>query len=131
MIKKLVGLVVIIAILAIGVVAFGSSNTKNPNSTSAIKQPSVVAITNSSQANNINKPTMTQKSQNKVSPAEAQKIANRYILEPGAVAGTPKLIKQNTQMVYLVPVIMNGKQVGEIYIDAQTGKNLGGAGGAP
>jgi len=24
---------------------------------------------------------------------------------------------------------MNGNQVGEIYIDAQTGKNLGGAGG--
>jgi hypothetical protein len=28
-----------------------------------------------------------------------------------------------------VPVLLNGKKVGEIYIDAQTGENMGGAGG--
>jgi len=132
MMKKLIGLVVIIAILAVGVFAFGSSNTKNPNSTSAIKQPNVVAInTNNHNTKNTNNTTTTQNSQTKISPSEAQKIANKYILQPGATAGTPKLIKQNTKMVYIVPVIMNGKQVGEIYIDAQTGQNLGGAGGAP
>jgi uncharacterized membrane protein YkoI len=133
MIKKLFGLVIIIAILAVGVFAFGSSDTtKNPNSTSTIQQQNVAAInTNSNPSNPSNNPTTTQNSQTKVSSAEAQKIADKYILQPGAAAGTPKLIKQDTKLVYIVPVIMNGKQVGEIYIDAQTGQNQGGAGGAP
>lgn len=48
-----------------------------------------------------------------------------------ATAGTPSLVKQDNKMVYVVPVIDNGNNVGEIDIDAQTGANLGGAGGSP
>ncbi len=67
----------------------------------------------------------------KVSSSEAKKIAQSYIKQEGAVAGTPRLVKMNGKTVYLVPIEMNGKAVGEIYIDPITGKNLGGAGGAP
>jgi uncharacterized membrane protein YkoI len=67
----------------------------------------------------------------KISSSEAKTIAKKYIVQQGATAGTPKLTTSNGKQVYLVPIIMNGNQVGEIYIDPQTGANLGGAGGAP
>jgi uncharacterized membrane protein YkoI len=67
----------------------------------------------------------------KITSSEAKTIASKYILQDGATAGTPKLTTYGSTKAYLVPVMMNGNQVGEIYIDAQTGANLGGAGGAP
>ena len=85
--------------------------------------------------NNIQKTTSnnTQSTNNQkanfISPEQAQKIAQTYIEEPGAVAGTPKLIDINGMQVYIVPVLMNGTTVGEIHIDATTGQNVGGAGG--
>lgn len=66
-----------------------------------------------------------------ISSSEAKYIAQDFIEEPGAVAGTPKLVKMNDNLTYVVPVILNGETVGEIYIDPETGKNVGGAGGAP
>lgn len=66
-----------------------------------------------------------------ISVAKAQEIAQKYIEEPGAKAGTPKLTGADGKKVYIVPVMLNGEQVGEIEIDALTGENLGGAGGAP
>ena len=66
-----------------------------------------------------------------ISPTEAQKIAEKYIKEEGAVPGTPKLLKENGKKVYIVPVIDNQKNVGEIHLDAMNGKNLEGCGGAP
>ena len=65
----------------------------------------------------------------KVTSSEAKIIAQRYIEEPGASAGEPVLKELNGKQIYIVPVMMNGDQVGEIYIDPQTGENLGGAGG--
>lgn len=67
----------------------------------------------------------------KISSSQAKSIAQKSILQEGAYAGTPKLITSNGKKIYVVPVILNGKQVGEIYVDPQTGENLGGAGGAP
>jgi len=68
----------------------------------------------------------------KISASEAKSIVqNNYIEQDGAKAGTPKLTTMNGEKVYVVPIIYNGKQAGEIWIDAQTGKNIGGAGGAP
>jgi len=67
----------------------------------------------------------------KISSTKAKEIAQSYIQEPGAVAGTPKLIRINGDLVYMVPVLLDNKQVGEIYIDPETGENVGGAGGAP
>ncbi len=75
--------------------------------------------------------TSTNTVQTTISSAEAQKIASAYILVISAKAGTPKLVDQNGRLLYIVPVVMNKINVGEIDIDAHTGKNLGGAGGAP
>ncbi len=68
----------------------------------------------------------------KISSTQAKSIVQKnYIQQDGAVAGTPKLVTNNGDTYYIVPIKMNGKTQGEIYIDAQTGKNIGGAGGAP
>jgi len=64
-----------------------------------------------------------------ISKEEAKRIAQQYIEEPGAVAGEPVLVNYNGKLVYIVPILLNGERVGEIYIDAKTGQNLGGAGG--
>lgn len=66
-----------------------------------------------------------------ITEEEAKNIALKYIDEPGAVAGTPELKILGGEQVYVVPVLLNKTVVGEIHIDPQTGKNVGGAGGAP
>lgn len=66
-----------------------------------------------------------------VGPSEAQSIAQKYIKEEGAKAGTPRLVTIGGEPVYVVPIEKNGKIVGEIHIDPITGKNIGGGGGAP
>ena len=124
MIKKIiVGLVVLVAVLGIGFATYG--NTKNNNTTSN----STLNVVNQNTTNNNTNTTST--SQNKITSSEAKKIADNYINSPGATAGTPTLVKQDSKYVYIVPVIDNGKNVGEIDIDATTGANLGGAGGSP
>ena len=64
-----------------------------------------------------------------ISPAEAQEIAAQYIEQAGATAGTPDLVSQYGKELYIVPVMLNNTNVGEIDIDANDGSNLGGAGG--
>ena len=64
-----------------------------------------------------------------ISPAEAQQIAAKYIEQAGATPGSPNLVSQNGKKVYIVPVMLNNTNVGEIDINAQDGSNLGGAGG--
>ncbi|MGB4362709.1 MAG: PepSY domain-containing protein [Methanothermobacter tenebrarum] len=66
-----------------------------------------------------------------VSPSEAQNIAEGYIKEEGATAGTPRLVTIGGEPVYVVPIEKDGKIIGEIHIDPVTGKNIGGGGGAP
>ena len=66
-----------------------------------------------------------------VSPSEAQNIAQGYIKEEGAKAGTPRLVNIGGEPVYVVPIEKDGKIIGEIHIDPVTGKNMGGGGGAP
>jgi uncharacterized membrane protein YkoI len=125
MIKKLVvTIVVIVAILGIGFAAYNSTNTKNSATTTT-------PATDKVSVNVKNTTSNTNNQQTNISPAAAEKIALKYIEISGATADTPKLVKQDGNLVYIVPVINNGKNVGEIYIDANTGKNLGGAGGAP
>lgn len=60
-----------------------------------------------------------------ISASKAKNIASGYIEEGSA--GTP--YKSGNQ--WIVPVIVNGKRAGAIYINAQTGANEGGEGGAP
>ena len=123
MIKKaIVAIVVIVAAAAIVFAAAGNTNhTNSTNSVNAENQQNLSASSG----------TSDNSSKTKISSAEAQKTAQKYIDVQGATAGTPKLIKINGQYIYAVPVIDNGTNVGEIDIDAVTGKNVGGAGGAP
>lgn len=67
----------------------------------------------------------------KISSDKAKSIAQESIEQPGATAGTPQLKTMNGKKVYVVPVMEGGKQVGEIWVDPETGENIGGAGGAP
>ena len=67
----------------------------------------------------------------KITADQAKSIAQESIEEPGATTGTPTLTTINGTKIYIVPVMENGVQVGEFEIDAQTGKIIGGAGGAP
>jgi hypothetical protein len=68
---------------------------------------------------------------NGISSSKARSISNKYIDEPGASSGSPKLVNIGGKDTYVVPVESNNKNVGEIYIDPETGENIGGAGGAP
>jgi Flp pilus assembly protein TadG len=143
MIKKaIIALIFILAIVGLAFAA-NSMNTKNStnttnstinttntttnttNSTNPFKQINVTATKNTSLISQKNKTLYT------ISPAEARNIADTYIQVSGAIAGTPKLVYQSNKLVYIVPVMENGTNVGEIDIDAQNGHNLGGAGGAP
>ena len=125
MIKKtLITVVVIVAILGIVFAAYGNNNTKNSTNTSNSTNPQKVIDKVNKTTNNNNSPTT-------ITPTEAQKIAKTFIKVSGATAGTPKLVNQEGTLMYIVPVINNNTVVGEIDIDAKTGKNLGGAGGAP
>lgn len=118
--KSIIAIVVIVAAAAL-VFAAGSADQNNSagNSDQETQQNSA---DNGSTSNNTDDQTT-------ISAAKAKTIAEKYIEEPGASAGTPTLSKQDGKLVYTVPVILNGENVGEIDIDAQTGKNLGGAGG--
>lgn len=125
MIKK--SIIVILAIVAaVGIVfaAYGGDGNDNSTNNSVDQQKQQNNQINNS--SNLNTSTTTV-----ISALKAQEIAQKYIEEPGAKAGTPKMINVNGKKVYNVPVMLNGEQVGEIELDAQTGKNLGGAGGAP
>lgn len=64
----------------------------------------------------------------KISSEEAKNIAKKYINQSGATPGEP-LLKTEGDKVYIVPIIVNGNNAGEIFIDAQTGENKGGIGG--
>ena len=63
-------------------------------------------------------------------PEEAKIIAQKYIKEPGASAGKPELKNLSGKLIYIIPVTLNNKIVGEIYIDPEKGENVGGAGDA-
>lgn len=64
-----------------------------------------------------------------INEEEAQVIASRYIEEPEAIAGIPRLKEVSEELViYIVPILVNDIPKGEIHINSETGENLGGAG---
>jgi len=132
MMKKIIVAVLVVAAVSGFVYAThgntSSNNTTNNSTTLGTQQTQ--QINNTTQNPNSNTSTKTS-TKTAISSAEAMKIANGYIQVSTATAGTPSLVKQDNRMVYIVPVIDNGTNVGEIDIDAQTGANLGGAGGSP
>jgi uncharacterized membrane protein YkoI len=124
MIKKSIPvLLVVVAVLGVALVAYGFPNSKNTTISTNSNQPANVLVSNTT--NN----TTAKNADNVISSEEAKKIASNYIEQSGATAGTPQLVNQDGKKVYVVPVIYNGTNAGEIDIDALTGQNLGGAGG--
>ena len=86
------------------------------------------------QSNSNNKRSNTKKyttSKVNVKTFNSQSIARKYIEEPNAKAGKPERYNIGGKCTDVVPVLLKGKRVGEIDIDHKTGKNVGGAGGAP
>jgi uncharacterized membrane protein YkoI len=148
--RVIMALLIIIAISTVIITAFAFSDNNNPsnnnifsnqlqllNNPSAINSNVQVKDTpekqkmlyyiqktgeNTKNLNHIQKLSI-------ISPADAEKIATQYIEQPGASTGKPRLVDQDGKKVYIVPVIKNAKDVGEIDLDAHRGSNLGGAGG--
>lgn len=120
----LMGILVVLAVLGVVFVSYGQSEHQNIKSSTTSPQYTSEVVTNNTTAS-------SNDSGAKISQAEAQKLAAKYIKADGVKAGTPKLVKEDGKLVYLVPLTSNGKTVGEIDIDAVSGSNLGGSGGAP
>lgn len=130
MIKKstrilaLVGMMLtVLAVVALALVVFGSSENNPPEE--------IISTENTNNTTNTNSTDDVNDVNVKITPTEAQQIAEKYIEEVGATAGTPKLDEIGDEMVYIVPVVINGTTVGEIDINAMTGENMGGSGGVP
>jgi hypothetical protein len=102
------------------------NNTKN-TSTSNVNSKENSNPTKSDNSNQVS----TDPPNAKISTSQAEAIATKYILEPGTITGSAQNVDIGGKNTYVVPVKSNGKTVGEIDIDPQTGKNVGGAGGAP
>lgn len=66
-----------------------------------------------------------------ITAAKAQSIAQQNIQDPQVTAGIPESTKIDGKQVYNVPIMSGTNQVGYFIIDAQTGKIIEGAGGAP
>jgi len=108
----------VLAVVALALAAFGSSeNDLKPEK----ENMSTEDTNNTTVANKTNEV--------KITPAKAQQIAEKFIEESGATAGIPTLDEIDGEMIYTVPVVINGTTVGEININAMTGENMGGAGG--
>lgn len=123
MIKK--STAALMALIVLMVIVSGC--TTNTNTT----QNNTQNLSNQSNNNSNNNTNNTTNSTNLISPEKAKSIAQQYVKEPGVTTGTPVLQTFNGKKVYVVPLVQNGQNVGEIEIDAVTGENLGGAGGAP
>jgi uncharacterized membrane protein YkoI len=127
--EKLSRVMVLVAIMltVMTVVALALVASGLPEDGSPILKKEELTVENMN--NTTNSSNKTKNIKNIISPAEAQKIAGKYIKEPGATAGIPKWEEVGGRMVYIVPVVINGTSVGEITINAITGENMGGAGG--
>ncbi len=122
--KSIIGLIALIAAIGLVFAAYGDgdNDVSTQKSINSHKQNKSVESSESTTK-------ASAKANNQISEERAQKIAQKYIEEPGAKAGKPKLGDMDGKKVYTVPVLLKGDTVGEIYISATTGKNLGGAGG--
>jgi uncharacterized membrane protein YkoI len=131
--KSIIAIVAIIAAAGLVFAAYGGTGNNNPTNTSnnlEKQQTSSATITTNTNTNTATKNEKTN-TNNIISASKAKEIAQKYIQVSTATTGTPKLIKSDKTLIYVVPVVDNGQVVGEIEIDAQTGENVGGAGGAP
>jgi uncharacterized membrane protein YkoI len=117
MIKKC-SLTMLMALMVLMVVVSGCTEKNNTTNTTT-------SISNQTSPNTNNNTS------NIISAEEAKTIAQGFVEEPGVTAETPTLTTVDGRQIYVVPLYQNGNIVGEIEIDAVTGENIGGAGGAP
>lgn len=125
--NKSIAIIILVIIIAIGGIYLLTSktapNTVQNNTTINNTGNHTKTITNHTHINETVKTNIT--------AAQAKEITKQYIGEPGAYPGTPKLIYVKASggfkggYVWEVPIILNGKEVDAIGIDAQTGENLG------
>ncbi len=123
--KPIIVILALVIVVVIGAGLYAGSVPVKPNSQSNNNDIATITVNNTSQVNT----SQSNPGQTMISASEAQNIAKQYIEEPNATAGTPHLAEIDGQMIYVVPVIIGGNTVGQIEIDAYTGKNVGGAGG--
>jgi len=120
MIKKS-ALTIMVALMVLMVVVSGCTDTNNSTTNTDND------ISDQTSDNTASNPT----DEGIISAEEAKAIAQEFVEEPGVTAETPTLTTVDGRQIYVVPLYQNGEVVGEIEIDAVTGENLGGAGGAP
>lgn len=120
MIKKS-ALTIMVALMVLMVVVSGCTDTNNSTTNTDND------ISDQTSDNTASNPT----DEGIISAEEAKAIAQEFVEEPGVTAETPTLTTVDGRQIYLVPLYQDGEVVGEIEIDAVTGENLGGAGGAP
>lgn len=123
--KPILAILVLVIVVVIGAGIYAGSTQVKPISQSDTTDITTITSNDSANVNN----SSNSSRQTMISASEAKNIAKTYIEEPNATAGTPHLVEIDGQMIYVVPVIMDGKTVGQIEIDAYTGNNVGGAGG--
>lgn len=138
---KILVSVIIVAIIGVAAAGYQISSTpglwqptstldQKPTDQSSQQSVQTQSGTQGGTSSGVSKST-TGSSKVKISSSKAKSIAQNSIVQQGATAGTPRLTTMNGNPVYIVPVVINGNRAGEIWIDAQTGENIGGAGGAP
>lgn len=122
MIKKSTRILVLLAVMltVLTVVALALFASGAPEKNNKEQENQKMSLENKSTNNSEN---------DTISPEEAQQIAEKFVKESGAQVGIPKLSEIEGQLLYTVPIMSNGTNVGEITINAITGKNMGGAGG--
>lgn len=124
--KPLIAVLALVIVVIIAAGIYAGSNQIKPSSQA---NDNIITSTNDLQ-NSHNDSSVNNTGQSMISASDAQNIALKYIEEPNATAGTPRLVDEDGNKFYVVPVVMGGKTVGQIEIDAYTGANVGGAGGA-
>ncbi|MGB9937062.1 MAG: PepSY domain-containing protein [Methanobacterium sp.] len=67
----------------------------------------------------------------KISEEEAKSIAQKHVDDSNSTVGSVKTVNIGGKETNVVSIVSNGKNVGEIEVDPETGKVVGGAGGAP
>lgn len=123
--KSILAILAIVIVAVIGAGIYAGSMQVKPASQTGNTDVITITSNNNSEINN----TENKTDRTMISASEAQIIAQTYIEEPNATAGIPRLVEIEGQSIYVVPILIEGDVVGQIEIDAYTGKNVGGAGG--
>lgn len=127
--KPIIALLALVMVVVVGAGIYAGFNQVTPNNPADNADIMNITSDNDATQDDSNNTSQNDSGQTMITATEAQKIAETFIEEENASAGTPRLVEIEGQMIYVVPVIMDGSTVGQIEIDAYTGKNVGGGGG--